>query len=174
MPGIGHLAVGLAAARVTRPPAGLESWRWSLLLAAASFAPDVDVLAFRLGIPHYASLGHRGATHSLAFACLAGGAVGVAARLWGIPGLRVAVTVSVVMATHGVLDTFTDGGRGVALLWPFDKERFFAPWRPVPVSPLAWGILSRRGFYVMGYELVLFLPLFVMAAWPRRRPPDSV
>jgi len=174
MPGIGHLAVGLAVARVMRPPAGLESWRWPLLLAAASFAPDVDVLAFPLGIPHYAALGHRGAMHSLAFAGVTGCAAGVIARTWDVSALRVALAVGLVMATHGILDTFTDGGRGVALLWPFDNRRFFAPWRPVPVSPLAWGILSRRGFYVMAYELVLFLPLFVVAAWPRSRRAHSV
>ena len=174
MPGIGHLAVGLAAARVTRAPAGLESWRWSLLLAAASFAPDVDVLAFPLGIPYGATLGHRGATHSVVFAGLCGCALGLAARRWNVPALRVALSVSLVMATHGILDTFTDGGRGVALLWPFDGERFFAPWRPIPVSPLAWGIFSRRGLNVISYECVLFLPLFVIAAWPRRRAEDSV
>ena len=174
MPGIGHLAVGLAAARITRPPAGLESWRWSLLLTAASFAPDIDVLAFPLGIPYGATLGHRGATHSVVFAGLCGCALGLAARRWNVSALRVALSVSLVMATHGILDTFTNGGRGVALLWPFDGERFFAPWRPIPVSPLAWGIFSRRGLRVMSYECVLFLPLFVIACWRRRGAEDSV
>jgi len=174
MPGIGHLAVGLAAARVIRPPDGLQKSLWAVLLAAASFAPDLDVLAFPLGIPYGATLGHRGATHSLVFAGLSGCALGLAVRRWNLSALRVAVTVSLVMATHGILDTFTDGGRGVALLWPITGERFFAPWRPIPVSPLAWGIFSRRGLDVASYELVLFLPLFVIAGWPRRRAEDSV
>ena len=174
MPGIGHVAVGLAAARVTRPPAGLGRWLWTTLLVAASSAPDVDVLAFPLGIPYGATLGHRGATHSLVFAGLCGCALGLAARLPNLSALRVVLGVSLVMATHGILDTFTDGGRGVALLWPFDDERFFAPWRPIPVSPLGLGIFSRRGVQVMSYECVLFLPLFVIAAWRRRRSDDSV
>jgi len=168
MPGIGHLAVGLAAARVTRPPEGLERWLWAALLAAVSFVPDVDVLAFPLGIPYAAAFGHRGASHSLAFAGLSGCALGLAARLRGFPVLRVVLTVSLVMASHGVLDTFTDGGRGVALLWPFADGRYFAPWRPIPVSPLGMGIFSRRGLQVMSYECLLFLPLFVLAVWPRR------
>lgn len=174
MAGIGHLAIGLAAARVTRPPAQLGRWRWTTLLAAASFAPDLDVLAFPLGIPYGATLGHRGATHSLVFAGLCGCALGLDARLRGLSALRVMLSVSLVMASHGILDAFTDGGRGVALLWPFDDERFFAPWRPIPVSPIGPGILSRRGVRVMSYECVLFLPLFVMAAWPRRRGDDRV
>jgi inner membrane protein len=169
MPAIGHLAVGLAAARMTRPPLGLESWRWSLLLVAASSAPDLDVLAFPLGIPYGAALGHRGATHSLAFAALSGCALGLVTRMLGLPALRVIIGVSLVMASHGVLDTFTDGGRGVALFWPVENHRYFAPWRPIPVSPIGIGIFSPRGLHVMSYESLLFLPLIVVAAWPRRR-----
>lgn len=37
-----------------------------------SVVPDLDVLAFRLGIPYADSFGHRGASHSLAFALLMG------------------------------------------------------------------------------------------------------
>ena len=40
----------------------------------------------------------------------------------------------VAMASHGVLDALTDGGRGVGFLIPFSSERFFFPWRPIPVS----------------------------------------
>src|SRR5262245_770669 len=108
MPGIGHLAVGLAAARVTQPPAGLGRWLWTTLRVAASSAPDVDVLAFPLGIPYGAPLGHRGVTHSLVFAGLCGAALGLAARFHGL-SWRVVLGVSLVMASHGILDTFTDG-----------------------------------------------------------------
>lgn len=168
MPGIGHLAVGLAAARVTAPPAGVARWQWALALVAASFAPDVDVVAFSLGIPYGAPLGHRGATHSLAFAALSGCVLALAARSIGLPGRTIVLWATVVMASHGVLDAFTDGGRGVALLWPFSDERYFAPWRPIPVSPLGRGVLSSRGLQVMLHESVLFLPLFAIAAWPGR------
>ena len=52
------------------------------------------------------------------------------------------------MASHGVLDAFTDGGLGVAFLWPWSAERFFAPapWRVIEVSPIGLtAFLSRAG-----------------------------
>ena len=33
-----------------------------------------------------------------------------------------ALFATAVVASHGLLDTLTDGGRGVALLWPFDER----------------------------------------------------
>jgi len=30
---------------------------------------------------------------------------------------------------HGLLDMITNGGKGVAFLWPFTSERFFFPAR---------------------------------------------
>ena len=169
MPAIGHLAVGLAGARVSRPPWTGRAWAWALLLVAVSHAPDLDVLAFRFGIPYEAPFGHRGAFHSPAFAALCALAAGFLAWLAGLPYRTTVVAVGLVMASHGILDAFTDGGRGIALLWPFSHERFFAPWQPIPVAPIGWGMLSRRGLEVVLAECVLFLPLFLMAAWPRRR-----
>jgi inner membrane protein len=43
-----------------------------LTTVSLAMAPDLDVWAFRLGIPYGAPLGHRGFTHSLLFALLAG------------------------------------------------------------------------------------------------------
>jgi inner membrane protein len=39
----------------------------------ASILPDADVIAFYFGIPYENSWGHRGWTHSIAFALLVGG-----------------------------------------------------------------------------------------------------
>jgi hypothetical protein len=69
----------------------------------------------------------------------------------------------VVVASHGLLDTLTDGGLGCALFWPFDTSRYFAPWRPIPVSPLGLGYLSPYGAFVATVELILFSPLVVFA-----------
>jgi inner membrane protein len=96
--------------------------------------------------------------------------VGAGVRLARGPALTVALSVGLVMASHGALDAFTDGGKGLALLWPLSDERFFAPWRPIPVAPLGLGMLSWRGASVALREIVLFLPLFVLAFWPRRAP----
>lgn len=165
MPSIGHLAVGLAAGRVTQPPAGLEPRFWTLLLLAASSAPDLDVLAFPLGIPYGAALGHRGVTHSLVFAGLSGCALGLVARTRGVPALRVIVAVSVVMASHGVLDAFTDGGLGVAFLAPFDDTRWFAPRRPIHVSPIGLRrFVESGGLRVLASEIEwVWLPCLVVA-----------
>ena len=51
------------------------SWRALALGAFCSVLPDAEVLAFSLGIPCAHPLGHRGATHSIAFAVFAGWAV---------------------------------------------------------------------------------------------------
>ncbi len=45
-------------------------WRLASVAAVASMLPDLAVLAFRLGIPYPHPFGHRGASHSLAFAVL--------------------------------------------------------------------------------------------------------
>jgi inner membrane protein len=146
----------------------VRNWLWVLLLVALSYVPDVDVLAFRFGIPYDAPFGHRGALHSLAFAVLCSTGVAVAARIWNVPVLPVTLTGGLVLVSHGVLDAFTDGGLGIAFLWPFSASRFFAPWRPIPVAPIGWPILSPRGLALMAHEALLFLPLFILAVWPRR------
>ncbi len=173
MPSVGHLAVGLAAGRVRPAPSRVRSWVWTCLLVVLSYLPDADVLAFRSGIPYGAPFGHRGAFHSLAFACLVACALGLAARVLKLPAFQVTITAAVVMGSHGVLDTLTDGGRGIALLWPFANARYFAPWRPIPVAPIGLGAVSVRGLGLMAHETVLFLPLFVVGLWPRARGPRA-
>jgi inner membrane protein len=160
MAAIGHVAVGLAAAR-----AHGWSWRSAVAFSAASLLPDADVLAFKLGIPYAAPFGHRGATHSFAFALLCGLVIWAASRRRGLAGL-VALTV----ASHPLLDALTDGGLGVALLFPLSPERFFFPWRPLPVAPIGGGMLSARGLFVVAFEAAAFLPLWLFALWPRRSP----
>src|SRR5438034_8107267 len=168
MPSVGHVAVGLAAARLKGIPDGFTTWSWASLLVVLSALPDVDVVAFLLGIPYGAPFGHRGAIHSLAFALLVGIVVWAGARRLRLPAVPVAVTGCLVMASHGLLDTLTDGGKGIALLWPFTNARYFAPWRPIPVAPIGARLFSRYGISLMAYEALLFLPGFVVAAWPRR------
>src|SRR5213594_2593164 len=118
MPSIGHVAVGLASARIKGPPAGVKRSAWRALLVVASCLPDADIVAFRLGIPYSAPFGHRGAVHSLAFAALCGAALAVIARRFEVSPAAIGLATGVVMATHGLLDTLTDGGLGIALLWP--------------------------------------------------------
>ncbi|HPT50378.1 MAG TPA: metal-dependent hydrolase [Accumulibacter sp.] len=142
------LAIGLGAGRDRVSPA--------LLLdgAAASMLPDLDVLAFHLGVAYAHPFGHRGFSHSLLFAL----ALGLAARLLA-PRPRASRLVAfcfvfLATASHGLLDAFTTGGMGVALLWPLTETRFFAPWRVIQVSPLSLNqIFGAKGLAVLLSEL---------------------
>jgi inner membrane protein len=167
MPSVGHVAVGLAAARLGRPP--MRATAWAALLAAAAVLPDVDVVAFSLGIPYRASFGHRGASHSFVFAALCGALLALSVRSRPLSATRMGVIVGAVVATHGLLDTLTDGGLGVALLWPFSDARYFAPWRPIPVAPIGRRLLGPEGLNLMFKECLLFLPFFAIGLWPRGR-----
>ena len=170
MASIGHVAVGLAAARlfVNRPGRRGELPAAMVAFTALSLLPDADVVAFWLRIPYSAPFGHRGASHSFVAAAAVGLLAGLAARPLGQRFLRTALFSAAVVASHGLLDTLTDGGLGIALLWPFSNERFFAPWRPIPVAPIGMGFLSERGMRVAMAELVYSIPLAVYAFWPRR------
>jgi inner membrane protein len=182
MASIGHVAIGMAAARL-RGLGGRSRGGWAAAMAgwsALSLAPDLDVVGFAFGVRYGDAWGHRGATHSLTAALALGAVAGlIAARGQATGhargGWRTGLFVALVLASHGLLDALTDGGRGIALLWPFSLGRFFAPWRPIPVAPIGLGFLSARGLRVALVELVLFAPVFLYALWPRRSaaPPEA-
>jgi inner membrane protein len=167
MASIGHVAVGLAGARIYGGARGTDA-QVMLLLSAASLAPDLDVIGMRLGVPYGAPWGHRGATHSLAMAIATAAALAFLLRRTH-PWWPFAPIVMAVLASHGLLDALTDGGKGVALLWPWTDHRFFFPWRPIPVAPIGARILSERGLRVMAWEAMAFTPAWLFAFWPRRR-----
>ena len=158
----GALASAVPAARRAR----LAAWS-----AVCAVVPDLDVAAFRLGIPYEHMLGHRGLSHSVAFALVLGGlAAGLAFRR----GERRAAALVLSLATlsHGVLDMLTDGGHGVALWAPVSAERLFFPVRPIEVSPFASGFFSARGLAVLQSEFAwVWLPALALAAgaWAWRR-----
>ena len=175
MASLGHVAVGMALGRRYARNHPVQQQRWAFLaLSALALLPDADVVAFRLGIPYSAPWGHRGASHSLVFAALLALGVALAVRATGGRGARAGLFAFLALGSHGLLDTLTDGGLGAALLWPFSQGRYFAPLRPLPVSPIGAGMLSSRGLYVVTVELLLFLPFWAYALWPRRRAVQPV
>jgi inner membrane protein len=122
----------VAAALAPLAPRGVRTSRIGIALCVLAVLPDLDVLAFRLGIPYAHPLGHRGFTHSLVFAAIVAGLVArFAFRSWRLLPLLFAA-----IASHGALDALTDGGLGIGFLIPFSDGRFFAPVRPLSVSPL--------------------------------------
>jgi inner membrane protein len=164
MASIGHVAVGMAAARLSSAErAAVPTWRSMACWSALSLLPDADVVGFSLGVKYGDPWGHRGATHSLEFALAVGACVGLAARRFRWPALRVWGIATAVLVSHGLLDTMTDGGLGCALLWPFDLTRHFASWRPIPVAPIGLAFFTPYGLIVSLTELVMFAPVAAFA-----------
>ena len=141
------LAAGLALGRTALPP------RLVAAGVVAAMAPDFDTVAFKLGIAYADQFGHRGASHSFVFA-LAVALLGAMVAPWLRTTLwRAFLWLAFCTASHPLLDALTNGGLGVALLWPWSHERFFAPWRPIAVSPIGAGFFSARGATVLWSEL---------------------
>ena len=164
MASVGHVAVGMAAARVYPGMRPDRSSAGSMLAwAALSFLPDADVIGFGFGVHYGDAWGHRGATHSFLFALLLGALIGAVAPLFHRLAWRTGIFATLVLASHPLLDTLTNGGLGCALFWPFDLTRYFAPWRPIPVSPIGLGYLSSYGMFVAVTELVIFSPFLWVA-----------
>jgi inner membrane protein len=116
---------------------------------ALSILPDADVFAFNFGIPYAHPFGHRGFSHSLAFALTVSFGLTLltfrkfaALQWWSLWAF-----FFLAMASHGILDAFTNGGLGIAFFAPFDDTRYFFPWRPILVPPIGikpflsvWGL----------------------------------
>src|SRR5690606_2516582 len=168
------LAVGLGGNAISSP----------LLAAgvAASILPDIDVVAFAFGVPYGSVFGHRGFTHSLAFAAAVGFLGALFHRTLGSTHLRTAAFLFLSTASHGALDALTTGGSGIAFLWPWSEVRYFAPIQVIEVSPIGLRrFLSPRGLDVILSELTwvwsscavaaLLLRLAQRAALPFKQSP---
>lgn len=172
MASIGHIAVGLAAARLDndprRPLATLPTLGSAAFWSALSLFPDADVIGFGFGILYSSILGHRGFTHSIGFALAGGAFLALLARVFGRPPGRTFAVAAAVLLSHSLLDMMTDGGLGCAFLWPLSRTRYFLPWTPIPVAPIGLAFFSFYGLIVSLVELVLFFPVWVFALWPSR------
>jgi inner membrane protein len=175
-----HAFIALAAGRICfRRPMPAKFW---IAAVAASAAPDLDVLLHAVGVGWGEPWGHRGTTHSLFFAAaLAFFLVVVLFRReappfgrawWGLVGF-----FFVLVASHGFIDAFTDGGSGIAFFAPFSDERYFMPFQPLEVPPIGpTRMLSERGLQVMLSEwLWIWLPLTaltILVVVARRKPQE--
>ena len=139
----------------------------SALLAGmvASIAADFDGLAFKLGIAYGGMAGHRGFTHTLLFAAVLGLVGWWLAPRWGWQRGWGYAWIALCALSHSLFDMLTNGGIGVALLWPLDGTRYFSPWRPIEVSPIALRrFFSPRGAQVLLNELLtIWAPLLTAA-----------
>lgn len=138
----GHGFVAYTVAKVIDS----KSNKLLLFLAIGSaILPDLDVLAFKLGIAYEHPFGHRGFTHSILFAVLWSLLLALA---FG-KSRKLIFTIILFSSTisHGLLDAMTTGGKGVGFFIPVDNSRYFFPFRPIKVSPIGikeffseWGI----------------------------------
>ena len=136
--------------------------RFWVLTTTCAMLPDVDAIGFAFGLPYDSMFGHRGLTHSIAFALLVGLVVGTFAfgKRTTAPGrLQLVLYFTLVTLSHPLLDAMTNGGLGVALFAPFSAQRYFFPFRPIEVSPIGMRFFSERGLEVLASEVVwVWLP----------------
>ena len=143
-----------------------------------AIVPDIDAIG-RPFYGHHGDLefigGHRGFTHSLTYAVLAGVLAMVAtAPIPSWKGFRVRFGLFVALATaaHGALDAFTSIGATtspVQFFSPFSSRGYTAMWHPIrgPFSELILCLLpvllvTRLIWYSRGFS------------WPRRAREEPV
>jgi len=175
-----HTLSAITLAKVaTLWPTQKLSFKFLALSIICACLPDADVIGFHYGIPYKHIFGHRGFTHSLAFALLWGSLVasifyyrkGLFSRTW----VAYATYFSLATASHPLLDAMTNGGLGVALYAPFNNERIFWDFRPIKVSPIGiknffseWGmlVLQSEAFWI-GIPCVAIILLVILIKWWR-------
>lgn len=138
----------------------------------ASVLPDLDVIGFALGIPYESQWGHRGFSHSIAFALVFAALCAWRCELFKAKRWTVFAFIFVSTLSHGLLDALTDGGHGIAFFWPFSAERHFFDVQPIPVSPIGPSFFSRYGLFVFLSEIgMIWAPCLVIggAGWLVRK-----
>lgn len=134
----------------------------TLIAMFCAIVPDLDVIAFKFGIPYEHMFGHRGFSHSFFFAVCLG--ILMSLIFHRKERVKLAFFYGLVTATHPILDAMTTGGRGIAFLAPFSEERFFLPWRVIQVSPIHISrFFSEWGIAVLKSEFIyIWIPCLVV------------
>jgi inner membrane protein len=167
MPTIFTHAVAAAAIGTVVLPAKTRVRIWTVGVLCA-MAPDLDVISFPLGISYSDMLGHRGLTHSIAFALglsLLASVLALRDSAFDPTRWRMWLFIFLAVGSHGPLDALTNGGNGIAFFAPFSAERYFFPVTPIAVSPIGLGFVSERGLRVLASEFVwVWIPSLAIAA----------
>ncbi len=164
---ISHAAVAVAAV-IAFAPRDAPNHFWSLSIFCSILA-DADVVGFFFGIPYHHFFGHRGFFHSPFFALFISIFAAMFffrdAELFSKRWFFYFIFFFLLSASHGILDAFTNGGLGIALLSPFSKTRYFFPWTPIVVSPIGIeAFISTWGFMAIKSELLwVWFPAFLIA-----------
>jgi inner membrane protein len=167
---IGHALAGLIVHTAGSQRRDLQDWPRFGLVVAAACAPDLDLLLrFLIGGQH-----HRGPSHSLGAALLAGAAAYAMLALAHWPrATRLASLVGLGWASHVLLDWLgsdTHPPLGLMALWPWSSGWYKAPLvffgdigRTLELSTV------RHNAMAAAWEIVLLLPILLVAARFRQR-----
>lgn len=171
MASVAHLAAGALCGALyarktdTNPAVAVPAF------AALALAPDLDFFAL-LADPAGTPLEHRAMTHALPFAAVAGGLLGATVVARGQRVLAAALCAAA-LASHGLLDAFTNNGPGPRLLWPFSDAHIRFPWHPIPGTQSFQEYFTLGGVPVMATEALVCAPLWAAIAVLLLRPrPD--
>ena len=153
-----HPAVPIVAAACL-PKGAATPWLISAGILC-SIIPDADAISLSFGVPYGSMLGHRGITHSVAFAAALAAVLAFALFRNSPAGAAVAVIYLFISTlSHPLLDMCTNGGSGVALLAPLTETRYFFPWRFIEVSPIGTDFFGPRAWPVLSSEVTwVWLP----------------
>jgi inner membrane protein len=157
---LGGVAVGCLAGR--RP-----SWGFLALCGVAAALADADFL-----LP----IRHRGISHSIGAAALAGAAAWAGVRL-GTPrrdAARIGLAIGAAYATHVLFDWLgadSSAPRGVMALWPFSTNYVISDVSVFHSVERRYWIEGfwRRTAIGMAREVAILAPLAGLAWWWRRR-----
>jgi inner membrane protein len=151
-----HAAIGLGLGSVLGP---LQAPRRFWVLAAGLAAlPDADLIGLAFHVPDTSLLRHRALTHSLLFAVVVGGLVawlGFRGSSWAAQRLRLWVTFTLVIASHGFFDALTGSSVGIEFFAPFTQQRYRFAWQPLPGRDWPWGVLRDEALWVLLPALLL-------------------
>ena len=174
---IGHALAGFAAgwAIAPLPNPRHQAVKRAIVFACAGAVADLDLL---VGV-------HRGPSHSLAAAAIAGVVVWTwcAAGRPGAPGqrggrrsdsFRVALAVAAAYGTHTLLDwlgTDSSAPIGLMALWPASRGYYESPWHVfMAISRRYWlPDFWTLNLHAVAREVAILGPLALLVAWRRTR-----
>lgn len=168
---LGHAAIGWAAHDLSRGnQTALAEWKTMFFVFILANLPDVDVLVGLLLHGNGSSF-HRGPTHSLLFAFLAGWGASRAWRIWSpIPRLGFGICFLVIFS-HVVSDLFLTTAP-VSMFWPLEVNwtMGFSGWEDVfgTVFLKAFqdsGIMLACGLVIFVKHLILRFPVYYRPGW---------
>jgi inner membrane protein len=152
-----HAVAGLGIARLyTGKPMPWAFWGLAALLPVV---PDLDAFSTAF---YGGPWGHRGFTHSLAFALVLGMVTaGLTFRCFRQKWWPLAAVFFVIVASHGLLDACTWGGYEIPFFWPLPGRQ--GNWGPIPVSDIAFEFPDPRHSRAVRAELLwVWLPTAVL------------